>query len=65
MDLKIKDFKDNIKKAELDKEVTININDHVCPQAALIGNLEYLKYAHENGYIWDEKTCINAAKSGK
>ena len=28
------------------------------------GNLDVLKYAHENGCPWDEWTCSNAAKGG-
>jgi hypothetical protein len=32
--------------------------------AAGNGHLDCLKYAHENGCIWDEDTCWQAAFSG-
>ena len=35
-----------------------------CSAAARGGNLECLKYAHENGYEWDKNTCAAAAANG-
>jgi hypothetical protein len=37
---------------------------NVCDKAVEIGNLECLKYAHENGCPWNEKTCRCAAMNG-
>ncbi|CAB9527009.1 ankyrin repeat protein (Partial), partial [Seminavis robusta] len=33
-------------------------------EAAANGHLEILKYAHENGGPWDERTCTKAAQEG-
>ena len=33
--------------------------------AAKNGHLECLKYLHENGCPWDEKTCSKAAENGQ
>ena len=38
--------------------------DRCCLMAALNGHLDCLKYAHEKGCRWDEKTCENAALNG-
>ena len=35
-----------------------------CEQMARKGNLELLKYAHENGCPWDRSTCSSAAQNG-
>jgi len=35
-----------------------------CSEAALMGHLDCLKYAHENGCPWDTKTCSEAALMG-
>ena len=37
----------------------------VTQNAAKYGELECLKYAHENGCPWDEETCASAAEKGK
>jgi hypothetical protein len=36
----------------------------VCTEASKIGNLECLRYAHENGCWWDIWTCAYAAENG-
>lgn len=36
----------------------------VCRKAAARGDLDFLKYAHENGCPWDEWTCNAAAGVG-
>ena len=38
--------------------------ERFCEQMALNGNLELLKYLHENGCPWDSWTCYEAAKNG-
>ena len=38
--------------------------ERFCEQMALNGNLELLKYLHENGCPWDIWTCYEAAKNG-
>ena len=35
-----------------------------CHEAAENGDLECLKYLHENGYPWYSNTCKSAAASG-
>ena len=35
-----------------------------CRKAAQYGHLGVLKYAHENGCPWDERTCRAAARGG-
>ena len=35
-----------------------------CSNAAKSGNLEVLKWAHENGCAWNSSTCAKAAKEG-
>lgn len=39
-------------------------NDDACERAAMNGDLECLKYAHEHGCPWDEETCRLAATNG-
>ena len=39
-------------------------NERTCEAAAWSGELECLKYAHENGCPWDEETCAAAAEGG-
>jgi hypothetical protein len=34
----------------------------VCEYAASAGNLEMLKWAHNNGCAWDKDTCLDAAQ---
>jgi hypothetical protein len=41
-----------------------NRRSESCTRAADIGNLEWLKYAHEKGYLWNEFTCSNTAYQG-
>lgn len=31
---------------------------------SLYGNLKFMKYLHENGFIWDKETCNRAAQCG-
>jgi len=35
-----------------------------CVNASVGGNLECLKYLHENGCPWDEHSCRTASMSG-
>jgi hypothetical protein len=35
-----------------------------CDESAKKGCLFALKYAHENGYVWNERTCFEAADGG-
>ena len=35
-----------------------------CTRAAIMGNLGWLQYAHEQGYTWGKFTCENAAYKG-
>ena len=37
----------------------------MCAAAAEGGHLECLKYAHENGSPWNERTCVAAAECGR
>jgi len=37
---------------------------HMSVNAAIYGNLNCLKYAHENGCPWNENTCCSAAENG-
>ena len=40
------------------------VMEEICAYAAKNGDLEMLKYAHENGCIWDEWVCAIAALGG-
>ena len=43
----------------------IDVNyDEICNYASSGGNLDCLKYAHENGCEWTSSTCCNATKNG-
>lgn len=35
-----------------------------CYEIASEGSLKLLKWAHDNGYRWNESTCTNAAENG-
>jgi len=48
----------------IDKTFIKTIDKTICREAAKRGHLSMLKYAHENGYVWDETTCHNAASKG-
>jgi hypothetical protein len=39
-------------------------NEYTCQRIAEDGNLECLKYAHENSCPWNEGTCYHAAYNG-
>jgi len=41
-----------------------NHRSESCTHAADIGDLEWLKYAHEKGYSWNKFTCSNTAYNG-
>jgi len=45
-------------------EIIDTPDDKLCGKFSSIGNLSLLKYAHENGFGWDEETCCGAASSG-
>ncbi|CAI6356757.1 unnamed protein product [Macrosiphum euphorbiae] len=50
---------------KLAHEIGIGWGDgQACTIAAETGNLEFLRYAKENGCPWDARTCTLAAKSG-
>ena len=38
--------------------------ERFCAQMALNGNVELLKFLHENGCPWDDRTCTSAAAGG-
>ncbi len=40
------------------------IRDRLCDFSAYYGQLDILKWAHENGYTWNAKTCSSAAVNG-
>ena len=35
-----------------------------CSSIAKYGNIKLLKWAHDNGYVWDEESCNLAAING-
>ena len=39
-------------------------HSHFSSTSAEYGSFECLKYAHENGFTWDEWTCKYAAQNG-
>jgi len=39
-------------------------DDEICEYFSSVGNLDCLKYCHENGCPWYEDTCSSAAKNG-
>ena len=43
---------------------TLRLDKDTCDNAARRGNLEVLKYAHENGCPWSRRTCACAALRG-
>ncbi len=40
------------------------VKERLCDYAAFYGQLDILKWTHENDYTWDRLTCSNAAKNG-
>jgi len=40
------------------------LNERCCIYAIANGQLECLKYLHENGCPWNEKCCENASENG-
>ena len=51
----------NYSHIDLDSKENIS-NDVICTYFASLGELELLKYAHDSGFIWDEKTVYYANK---
>ena len=45
-------------------EIIYTPNDKLCGKFSSIGYLLLLKFAHENGCVWNESTCDSAADSG-
>ncbi len=47
-------------------QTTHNIKDdyYICAYIAGSGSLEMLQWAHENGYMWNERTCMYASANG-
>jgi len=60
----IKSLNDDIIKTLIDVRDTNKINYDVCGLLSESGRLECLRYAHENGYQWNEWTCKVAAIRG-
>ena len=48
----------------LQKMVIWNVY-HMQDRMGVLGQLECLTYAHENGCFWDESTCMEAAVNGR
>jgi len=44
------------------KNIIETSDEKMCGYFASVGNLELLKYAHENGYSWDSLTCYYAVE---
>lgn len=40
------------------------IGPDICADAAMLGQIEILKWAHENGLPWDNRVCVTAANAG-
>jgi len=53
---------------ELIPEIKIiikTLDKDICNYFSSVGNLECLKYCHENGYLWDIFVCYRAAEHGQ
>ncbi|XP_050433532.1 uncharacterized protein LOC126847778 [Adelges cooleyi] len=55
----------NVIRSLKDHRVRTRAFRETCEIAAAHGHMKCLKYAHENGAIWNNLTYINAAKAGR
>lgn len=56
-------FNDEFELVHL-KRYKLQWNDSTPAYSALNGQLDCLKYTHENGCVWNENTNANAARNG-